>query len=165
MKRGIRGMSGMPFTLERYEQTVIWAVGAQRNAYAPYSKFQVGAALLFADGMIHSGCNVETANYDGTHAEESALASMATAGRRDPILCVCVGALKGEPPVIVMPCGKCRQALHEFRSLSGREIWVALDSEAGPKRKTGNWFMDVSDLLPHSFGPADIGVDLKKYRR
>jgi cytidine deaminase len=141
------------------------AMLALDKAYQPYSKFRVGCAILCTDGSVFKGCNVETANYDGTHAEGSALAAMVVAGRRDPVLCVCLGALEGQPPVCVMSCGKCRQALMEFSSLSGKELWVRTDPVVGPEWSTGARFMKLSDLLPCHFGPADIGVDIKKYRR
>lgn len=138
------------------------AFEAQKMAYAPYSKFNVGCAVMTVDGSIFKGCNVETANYDGSHAEEIALGAMVMAGRLDAVLCACVAALDGRRPNVVMSCGKCRQALKEFSSLQGREIYLLADAGA----VEGDWaWAKLSDLLPESFGPADIGVDLAKYRR
>ena len=158
-------LSQMSFEAINFFRAAGAAKEALANAYAPYSKYQVGCAILCADGSIFVGCNVETANYDGTHAEEAALAAMITAGRRDPVLCVCMGALEGKPPTYIMSCGKCRQALMELSSLSGKELWLKLDPVSGPEWTTEYWFVKLSDLLPCHFGPADIGVDLATYRR
>lgn len=134
---------------------------AQANAYAPYSKFMVGAALLTKNGAIYVGCNVECADYDGTHAEESALAAMVTAGERWPIAIVIVGALEECTPTIIMPCGKCRQKLYEFVSLTGYELEViTVTTEESVVEVT-----KLSKLPAFAFGPADIGVDLVKYLR
>lgn len=131
------------------------------RAYAPYSKFLVGAAILTANGKVYAGCNVETANYDGTHAEESALSAMVAGGDRSPKLLVVLGGLeKAAAPASVPPCGKCRQALTEFSSLSGRDLRVLVRDKARRLRA-----IPLSDLLPMSFGPGDIGVNLAKYRR
>jgi cytidine deaminase len=137
------------------------ALAVRLNAYAPYSKYLVGSAVLTERGTIYVGCNVESADYDGTHAEEAALAAMVAAGERSPVTLIVFGALEGQEPAIVMPCGKCRQKLVEFSSLSGHDLEVIVGPRATrPYRRTS-----LSALLPESFGPADIGVDLKKYRR
>ena len=134
----------------------------RRNAYAPYSKYQVGAAILTAGGSIFTGCNVEAADYDGTHAEESALAAMVGAGKRSPVLLAVFGGLEGvEHPSSAPPCGKCRQKLMEFSSLSGEDLRIFVREP-----ETGEWRVALlSELLPSSFGPSNIGVDLVKYRR
>jgi len=132
------------------------------NAYAPYSKYQVGAAILTADGGVFTGCNVEAADYDGTHAEESALSSMVGAGKRSPVLLAVFGGLEGDPdPGSAPPCGKCRQKLMEFASLSGHDLRILVQD---PENR--EWRVALlSELLPWSFGPANIGVDLARYRR
>ncbi len=131
-------------------------------AYEPYSKYQVGAAILTAGGRIHVGCNVESADYDGTHAEEAALAAMVAAGERSPVMLAVFGGLEGDPdPSSAPPCGKCRQKLMEFSSLSGIDLRIAVRDPA-----SGEWrIVLLSEILPWSFGPAAIGVDLAKYRR
>jgi len=80
-------------------------------AYAPYSEYQVGAALLTADGSVFTGCNIENANYSNSlHAEDVAIGSAVRAGHRDfERLAVSTAARDG-----VTPCGKCRQTLSEF---------------------------------------------------
>ncbi len=131
-----------------------------RQAYAPYSNFQVGAAILTARGQIYAGCNVECADFDGTHAEESALSAMVAAGDRSPVLLVVLGRLAEQAESkFIVPCGKCRQKLKEFSSLSRYDLNIFINDMNKPH------IVLLSDLLPRSFGPADIGVDLAKHRR
>ena len=134
---------------------------ARLQAYAPHSKYMVGAAILTKTGGIYAGCNVEAADYDGTHAEEAALCVMVMGGERSPIAVVAFGALEGQEPTIVQPCGKCRQKLFEFASLSGFDLLIAHHALSDRLFTT----RPLSDLLKDAFGPADIGVDLAKYRR
>ena len=134
----------------------------RRRAYAPYSKYMVGAAILTSSGEIYTGCNVESADYDGTHAEEAALAYMVGDGIRSPVMLAVLGGLEGNAGAVVMPCGKCRQKLREFSSLSGYDLDVVVwDGKEGVVPQ----LIKLSELLPESFGPADIGVNLEKYRR
>src|SRR5688500_8892366 len=132
------------------------------NAYQPYSKYLVGAAILTERNGIFAGCNVESADYDGTHAEEAALAAMVAAGERSPVLLAVFGGLEGDPdPGSAPPCGKCRQKLMEFASLSGHDLRILVQD---PENR--EWSVALlSELLPWSFGPANIGVDLARYRR
>ncbi|MFO0669541.1 MAG: cytidine deaminase [Polyangiaceae bacterium] len=91
----------------------------RENAYAPYSKYRVGAALLTASGAVFTGCNFENASYPaGICAERGAVAQMIAAGEREPIACVIVTA--GDEPAA--PCGICRQVLVEF----ARDLRVVL---------------------------------------
>ncbi len=100
------------------------AKAAQAKAYAPYSKFRVGAALRTPDGAIYSGGNVENAAYpEGWCAETSAIAAMAAAGaRRIAEICVV-----GDGEALCTPCGGCRQRIREF----------ADDGDDRPRRRTG----------------------------
>jgi cytidine deaminase len=87
------------------------ARAAQKQAYAPYSKFKVGAAVRTADGAIYGGCNVENVAYpQGWCAEASAIAAMVGAGKRKIVECLVVG----RGPKMITPCGGCRQKLAEF---------------------------------------------------
>lgn len=121
------------------------AKAAQANAYAPYSRFRVGAALRTADGAIYSGANVENAAYpEGVCAETSAISAMARAGGRRIQEILVIGDGEG----LCTPCGGCRQRIREFAD-DATTIHVA-----GPEgvRRT----FTLKELLPQSFGPAQI---------
>jgi cytidine deaminase len=122
------------------------ARAARERAYAPYSKFLVGAALLDDHGRLHAGCNIENAAYpQGQCAEASAIAHMVlTGGRR--ILAAAVVGVAAEP---VTPCGGCRQRLREFAD-DALPIWIA-DLQIVRAHYT------LGQLLPASFGPAHLG--------
>ena len=112
------------------------SLAARENAYAPYSNFKVGAALLAESGKIYTGCNFENASFGaGTCAERVALGSALAAGERK-FLAICVTAGR-----IVTPCGICRQALSEFGDL---EVFCA-DTNGNSKR------FRLSELLPEAF--------------
>jgi cytidine deaminase len=119
---------------------------AAARAYAPYSGFPVGAAVLTADGTVVTGCNVENASYGLTVcAERVAAFTAAAAGHRElRALAVVAPRLLG-----VTPCGACRQVLNEFRPAEG-ELLVILEGEAGPD------IVPLDALLPRSFGPRDL---------
>ncbi|HYD98902.1 MAG TPA: cytidine deaminase [Alphaproteobacteria bacterium] len=124
------------------------ALAAYRNAYAPYSKFNVGAAVRTADGRIFAGCNVENAAYPQGHcAESSALGAMATAGGRQVVEVVVVGGQPGDG-LLCTPCGGCRQRLREFCPPD------AVVHVCGPEglRKTYRF----AELLPDGFGPDNL---------
>jgi cytidine deaminase len=114
-------------------------------AYAPYSNFSVGAALLDEHGRIHTGCNVENAAYpQGLCAEAAALASLVSSGARRVHACVVVAEARSA----VTPCGGCRQKLREFAA-DDAPVWSA-DAHAFTSRHT------LAELLPSSFGPAHL---------
>ena len=122
------------------------AQAARGNAYAPYSKFAVGAAVLDEHGRIHGGCNVENAAYpQGWCAETSAIAAMVGAGGRR-VMAVAVCAVSEHP---VTPCGGCRQKLREFAA-DDCPVWIA---DATGLRATHT----LGALLPHGFGPEHLG--------
>mgnify|MGYP001001526970 FL=1 len=125
---------------------------AASHAYAPYSRFHVGAALAFADGSVVTGANVENASYGlALCAETSAVAKAMNLGSRGGLLAVAViGGMDGEPGPVVTPCGRCRQVLNELAQLGGTDplIWCLGTDEALELR--------LSDLLPHAFGPANL---------
>lgn len=121
------------------------ARAAREHAYAPYSKFAVGAAVLDEHGRIHAGGNVENAAYpQGWCAETSALAHLVGAGARR-VLAVAVVGVADDP---VTPCGGCRQKIREFAA-ADCPVWVA-DLNGVRARFT------LAELLPASFGPEHL---------
>jgi cytidine deaminase len=121
------------------------ARAAQANAYAPYSRFKVGAALTTPGGVVFLGGNVENAAYpEGVCAETSAISAMALAGERR-IVEICV---VGDGDGLCTPCGGCRQRIREFADAR------TIIHVAGPEgvRKT----FKLADLLPESFGPGHL---------
>jgi cytidine deaminase len=121
------------------------AKAAQARAYAPYSKFSVGAALRTPDGAIFSGGNVENASYpEGWCAETSAIAAMAAAGgRRIAEICVI-----GDGEALCTPCGGCRQRIREFAD------GATIVHVAGPEGVRATF--RLAALLPESFGPGHL---------
>ncbi|MET0250656.1 MAG: cytidine deaminase [Novosphingobium sp.] len=120
------------------------AVAAAAVAYAPYSRFHVGAALRFADGGIVTGANVENASYGlSLCAETVAVASAMAAGRRDGLVEIAVFADRSEP---VTPCGRCRQVLHELAALGRTDPMV---HSCGADGRVSD---RLSRLLPGAFG-------------
>jgi cytidine deaminase len=121
------------------------ATAVRENAYAPYSRFKVGAAIRGASGVIYSGCNVENVAYpEGTCAEAGAIAAMVAAGET-VIAEVLVIADSPDP---VPPCGGCRQKIAEF---AGPEVRVTLCTTDGASK-----VMTVAELLPGSFSAAHM---------
>jgi len=118
---------------------------AQARAYAPYSGFKVGAAVLDAGGGIHSGCNVENAAYPvGSCAEAGAIAAMIASGERR----IAAILVLGEGEALVTPCGACRQRIREFAD-PRTPVHVA-----GPEGLRRSFTLD--ELLPFSFGPGNL---------
>ena len=135
------------------DELIAQARAAQAQAYAPYSKFHVGAALLFADGSVVTGANVENASYGlALCAETSAVASAMNRGLRGGLVAVAViGGMEGKDGPVVTPCGRCRQVLNELAQLGGTDptIWCVGADEVLELRLSG--------LLPHAFGPGNLG--------
>lgn len=117
---------------------------ASRNAYAPYSNFRVGAAILTEGGQIHAGCNVENASYGlAICAERNAASAMAFANPEDrEIQLVAVFSPDAAP---CFPCGACRQVLREFGCKE-----VVVEEAAGLRS------YPFDEILPYSFGPEDL---------
>jgi cytidine deaminase len=116
------------------------AVAAMGHAYAPYSKFPVGAAALVDDGRVVTGCNVENASYGlGLCAECGLISALHVGGGGRLVAFTCVDG-HGE---LLMPCGRCRQLLFEH---GGPDLLV--ETPDGPRR--------MGDLLPFAFGPDDL---------
>ena len=115
---------------------------ARENAYAPYSRYHVGAALLTADGQVITGCNVENAVYPlGLCAERVAIFKAVSEGHRDFRAIAIVTHNGGSP------CGSCRQVMQEFAP----EMLVFIADEAGHVRQR-----TLAELLPDAFGPSDL---------
>jgi cytidine deaminase len=116
------------------------ATSAMRKAYAPYSKYPVGAAALTADGRLVSGCNVENASYGLTLCAECALVGnlqMTGGGQLRAFYCVDAAGN------VLMPCGRCRQLLYEFRAPA-----MELMTTQGIKT--------MDQVLPDAFGPQNL---------
>ena len=126
------------------EKLVARAKETMKNAYAPYSKFQVGAALLAKDGRVFTGCNVENASYGATNcAERTAVFKAVSEGCRE-FDAIAIVASSGD---FASPCGICRQVLAEFMP----EGKVILDSD-----EKGMVTYSVRELLPLGFTSKDI---------
>ena len=121
------------------------ALWIRSKAYAPYSNFLVGAAILDEQGQIHLGVNVENAAYPvGACAEASAISAMvATGGRQIKAI-----AVVGAGPVLCTPCGGCRQRIREF---ANPDTPVLVGDESGLKER-----FTLDQLLPASFGPDNL---------
>jgi cytidine deaminase len=116
---------------------------ASSNAYAPYSGFRVGAAILTEGGEIHAGCNVENASYGlAICAERNAAAAMALANPEDREIRLVVVFSPDTSPCF--PCGACRQVLREFDCKE-----VVVEDQSGLRRYS------FKEILPHAFGPED----------
>ncbi len=117
---------------------------AAEAAYSPYSKVRVGAALLAEGGEVFAGCNVENASFGLTLcAERAALARAVSSGARR----FTAIAIWTSPERPMMPCGACRQVLHEFAPT----LRVLVESASGARIETR-----LDELLPSSFGPGDL---------
>lgn len=134
---------------------------ASAHAHAPYSRFGVGAAILLSDGQIVTGANFENASYGlSLCAETVALATANSQGRLRDIVAIGVtggslgkdGAIDGAE--LVTPCGRCRQIINEAADLGGQDIDIYCGSADG----SAFAYFRASELLPHAFGPADLGI-------
>jgi len=135
----------MALTSPDWDQMLVVAVDAMANAYAPYSQFQVGAAILDESDALHSGCNVENAAYpEGTCAEAGAIAAMVSVGGRRISAVLVVGLGDG----LVTPCGGCRQKIREFAK---PQTPIAIAHPDGVRR-----VFRLDELLPEAFGPDNL---------
>jgi len=122
------------------------AFEAKKAAYAPYSDFKVGAALLTAVGRIYTGCNIESAAYSPTNcAERTAFFKAVSEGERDFVAI----AITGGDGSFTYPCGVCRQVMMEFCDYDTFKIIVART----PEEYT---VCTLKELLPHGFGADDL---------
>lgn len=127
------------------------ALQARTYSYSPYSKFQVGAALLGSDGRIYSGCNIESASYGATNcAERTAFYKAVSQGVRSFQAIAIVGGKEGEEaPGFCPPCGICRQVMMEFCSPQSFRILLAKSEEEYQE-------FTLKELLPLGFGPGNL---------
>ena len=117
---------------------------ARKMAYAPYSRFQVGAALLSEDGRIFTGCNIESSSYSPTNcAERTAIFKAVSEGVRGFSAIAVAGGPEGEELTYTTPCGVCRQVLAEFCGPAFRVLLVQNDGSIREFR--------LKDLLPEAF--------------
>jgi len=124
------------------ETLVAHALAARQRAYAPYSDYLVGAAVLADDGTVILGCNVENAAYPATICAERVALTGAIAQGKRKLKAIAVATRDGGSP-----CGICRQVMAEL----GPEMWVYITDEAGNYRTT-----TVRELLPDSFSGASL---------
>lgn len=118
------------------------ATNVRTNAYAPYSNYSVGAALLDEAGRMHTGCNVENAAYpQGTCAEAGAIGAMIASGGRKIVVIAVVGGREGLE--VCTPCGGCRQKIGEFSDKDTRVIMIGEDGEIES--------YSIAELLPGFF--------------
>ena len=138
-------------TLEQL--AVLEAKAVQRKAYAPYSKYRVGVAVVSITNRIYTGVNVENVHYKVGHAEEYALGEMVKNGERQFRILICVAKNGG------IPCMSCRQCMREF---SGEDLEAVTILGVGDGEEIIKCpFSDIVGV--DSFGPADLGIDPLKF--
>lgn len=126
------------------------ALEARTMAYAPYSGFKVGAALLTKAGRVYKGCNIENAGYTPTNcAERTAFFKAISEGEREFAAIAIVGGTGEQPEGYAYPCGVCRQVMMEFCNPKEFRVITALSEEE---------YLDKSleEMLPYGFGPSNL---------
>ena len=137
--------------MNKYEELVEKAFEARNYAYAPYSKFKVGAALLGSNGVVYMGCNVENASYSATNcAERTAIFSAVSEGQREfEAIAIVGGPADASELEFCAPCGVCRQVIREFCNPETFEVILA--------RSVNDYkVFTLEELLPMSFGPENL---------
>ena len=134
-----------------YEQLIELALEARDAAYAPYSNFKVGAALLGKNGVIYKGCNVENASYPATNcAERTAIFSAVAQGQKEfDAIAIVGGKVDAKELDLCAPCGICRQVMREFTTPDKFEVILA-------KNTSDYKVLTLEELLPLSFGPENL---------
>ena len=126
------------------------ALRAREFSYSPYSSYQVGAALLSADGKIYTGCNIENAAYGPTNcAERTAFFKAVSEGVLNFKKIAIVGSPKGEVTQYAFPCGVCRQVMMEFCDYETFRVFLAKSPEEYE-------VLTLKELLPFGFGPNNL---------
>lgn len=144
-------MDSSHLSQEGIKELIGEAIEARRKSYSPYSHYQVGAALLTADGRIVTGCNIENAAYGPSNcAERTAFFKAVSDGLREFSAIAIVGSPEGEVLTqYAYPCGVCRQVMMEFCEPESFQIIVA-------KSEEDYRVMTLSELLPEGFGPENV---------
>lgn len=125
------------------------AIETMANAYAPYSGYKVGAALLTADGKVYTGCNIENASYTPTVcAERTAIFKAVSEGERDFVMLAVCGGKDGQLSGAFPPCGVCRQVMAEF---CPKDMPILIVSGAD-----SHTAVTLGDLLPYAFDTSYI---------
>ena len=134
-----------------YARLIALALNARKQAYTPYSGFQVGAALLTKSGKIYTGCNIENAAYTPTNcAERTAFFKAVSEGEREfEAIAIVGGAKEAEYLDFCPPCGVCRQVMMEFCKPSEFQIILGRSKEEYK-------IYTLEELLPLGFGPAQL---------
>ena len=128
------------------------ALKARRSAYAPYSGYKVGAALLCKDGSVYTGCNVENASYGAANCgERTAVFKAVSEGQREFTAIAITGGRDDGEMDFAYPCGICRQVLREF--VDPERFMVLVGKSTEDYRE-----MTLEALLPSSFGPDNLGL-------
>uniref|UniRef100_UPI0037E81BA6 cytidine deaminase b n=1 Tax=Semicossyphus pulcher TaxID=241346 RepID=UPI0037E81BA6 len=144
----VKGYGSRHLSQDAVKELIQQSQEAKKQAYCPYSKFRVGAALLTLDNCVITGCNVENACYNlGVCAERNAISKAVSEGYRSFKAIAIASDLNDQ---FISPCGGCRQFMREF----GLNWNVYLSKPDGSHLK-----MTVNELLPVSFGPEDLSMD------
>ena len=138
-------------TMTDYKQLIQAALDCMHNSYAPYSQYNVSAAVLCASGKIYTGVNVENASYPaGICAERTAISHAVACGEKSITAITIVGGKSFTPSDYCTPCGICRQVMREFCDPTQLTVIIA--------RSTDDYkLMTLEQLLPESFGPQMLG--------
>ena len=137
-------MKKVTFDSKRARTLLAAARRARRAAYAPYSRYKVGAAALMASGRVYTGCNVENASYGLTCCAERTAIFRAVADGEKRLVAIAIAL---DAPSYGAPCGACRQVIREF----GPDARVVMGTTRGPGKT-----VRLSELLPWSFGPENL---------
>lgn len=137
-------------TKELEQKLMSTAIEYRKRSYSPYSGYQVGAALLSADGEIFGGCNIESASFSPTNcAERTALFKAVSEGKKDFTAIAVVGGKAGDNLEFCTPCGVCRQALVEFCDPKTFVVYL------GTSTTEYKGYL-LEELLPYSFTPKNV---------
>lgn len=140
----------MPIRESETEKLLQKARNMLKMSYAPYSHFNVGAALLCKDGKIFGGCNIENSSYGATNcAERTAFFNAISQGERDFVAIAIVGGKDGILNDFCSPCGICRQVMMEWTN--PKEFVIILQNKKGETKQ----FL-LEELLPLAFGPSSL---------